>query len=170
MIAAQVPDGIEAHIDRLSGLDDPSKQLVAVVPVTGSIANHAGSHLVLPRLFFETKETDPFPAEESRSLPVDMHYPALEQEQITYVFPSGFALEGTPEEASLRWEENAAYKVVSKTSAGSITTARILARGFTLLEASEYGKLRDFYEKVVLADRQQIALSAPATAPAPATQ
>jgi len=170
MIAAQVPDGVEAHVDHLSGLDDPSKQLVAVVPVTGSIAGHTGSHLVLPRLFFEAKEMDPFPAEESRSLPVDMHYPAQEQEQITYVFPSGFALEGTPEEASVRWEENAAYKLVSKTNANSITTARILARGFTLLEASEYDKLRDFYEKVVLADRQQIALGAAATAPEPATQ
>ena len=165
MIAAQVPDGVQAHIDYLSGLEDPNKQLVAVVPVTGSIGNRTGSHLILPRLFFDSKATDPFPAEESRSLPVDLHYPAQEQEQVTYVFPAGFALEETPEDASMRWGENAAYKLVSKANANSITSARILARGFTLLDPSEYGKLRDFYDKVALADRQQIALTGPAAAP-----
>jgi hypothetical protein len=159
MIAAQVPDGIETHIDHISGLDDPSKQLVAVVPVTGSVAVHTGKHLVLPLLFFESKETDPFPTEEARSLPVDMHYPAQWQEQITYVFPSGFTLDAAPQDVSMKWEENAAYQTRFKVGAGTITSARILARGFTLLDASEYGKLRDFYEKVGAADRQQIALS-----------
>jgi transglutaminase-like putative cysteine protease len=164
MIVAQLPDGVEAHIDYLSGLDDPNKQLVAVVPVTGSIGNRTGSHLILPRLFFDSKETDPFPAETSRSLPVDLHYPAQEQEQVTYVFPAGFALEETPEDASMRWGENAAYQLRSKASANSITSARILARGFTLLDPSEYGRLRDFYDKVAHADRQQIALTGPAAA------
>ena len=164
MIAAQVPDGVQAHIDRITGIDDSSKQLVAVVPVSGSLAVHTGSHMVLPRLFFESKATNQFPSEESRTLPIDMHYPAQEQEQITYVLPSGFTLEAPPQDASMRWAENAAYQVRSKVDGGSITTSRILARGFTLLEASEYGKLRDFYQQVVEADRQQIAISAAQTA------
>ncbi|MGD0901815.1 MAG: DUF3857 domain-containing protein [Terracidiphilus sp.] len=165
MIAAQVPDGIQAHVEYLSGLDDPNKQLVAGVTVSGSIGNRAGSRLILPRLFFDSKATDPFPVQDSRSLPVDLHYPAQEQEQVTYVFPAGFALQETPEDASMRWGENAAYQLRSKANANSITSARILARGFTLLGPSEYGKLRDFYDKVALADRQQIALTGPAAAP-----
>jgi hypothetical protein len=159
-LQSQVPDGVQIYIDRIAGLDDPNKQLVAVLQVSGTLGTRTGSHLILPRLFFDSKTTDPFPAEEVRSLPVDVHYAAQEQEQITYLFPAGFALEGTPEDASMRWEENAAYKLVSKTDAGSITSARILARGFTLLGPAEYGKLRDFYDKVALADHQQIALSA----------
>jgi hypothetical protein len=158
-IASQVPDGIQAHVERISGLDDSSKQLVAVVPVTGSLAGLAGKHLVLPRLFFESKAANPYPAEESRTLPVDMHYPAQEQEQITYVFPSNYALEGAPQDASMKWEENAAYQLRSKVTADSITTARVLARGFTMIDAKEYGQLRDFYQKVAESDRQQIVLS-----------
>ena len=157
----QVPDGIQIHIERLAGLDDPTKQLVAVLPVTGSLGAHAGSHLVLPRLFFDSKETDPFPAAEARSLPVDMHYPAQEQEQIVYALPAGYEVEGTPPDSSLKWEENAAYQLRSKVDAGTVTTARILARGFTMLEAKDYGALHDFYEKVVVSDHQQIALTAP---------
>ena len=93
-------------------------------------------------------------------MPVDMHYPAQEQEQIIYAFPTGYALEGTPQDASLKWEENAVYQLRSKIDAGSITTVRVLARGFTVLDASDYGKLRDFYGKVALTDRQQIVLDA----------
>jgi hypothetical protein len=89
-----------------------------------------------------------------------MHYPAQEQEQITYVLPAGFALEATPADADTKWEENAAYKLRSKVDGGTITTARILARGFTMLDAKDYGPLRNFYEQVVVADRQQIVLSA----------
>jgi len=48
----------------------------------------------------------------------------------------------------------------SKADASSITTARLLARGFTLLDASEYGKLRDFYDKVATTDRQELVLTA----------
>jgi hypothetical protein len=93
-----------------------------------------------------------------------MHYPAQEQEQITYVFPSGYALEGTPQDASMKWEENASYQLRSKVTADSIVTARVLARGFTMIDAKEYGPLRDFYQKVAESDRQQIALgAAPAT-------
>jgi hypothetical protein len=88
-----------------------------------------------------------------------MRYPAQEQEQITYVLPSSYALEGAPQDASIKWEENAAYQLRSKVAAGSITTARVLARGFTLIDAKEYGALRDFYQKVVESDRQQIVLS-----------
>ena len=160
MIAAQVPDGVETHIDHVAFLDDPDKQLVAVVPVSGSIADHAGNHLVLPRLFFETKEADPFPAETERTLPIDMHYPSKEEEQITYEFPAGFSLEGTPQDASWKLEENAAYQLRSRADANSLTTVRVLARGFTILEPSEYDKLRDFYQKVATTDRQQVALTA----------
>ena len=164
MIGAEIPNGVQATIDHIAYLDDPDKQLIAVVPVTGSLSDHSGNHLVLPRLFFETKETDPFPSDPARTLPVDMHYPAQEQEKITYELPAGFALEGTPQDATLKWEENAAYEVRSITNASSITTARLLARGFTVLDATEYGKLRDFYDKVAVTDRQQVVLTAQHTA------
>jgi len=160
MIQQQAPDGVQLHLDRIAALDDPTKQLVAVVTVTGSLATHTGSHLVLPRLFFDTKTADPFPSEDVRALPVDMHYPAQEQEQITYVLPAGYALEATPADADTKWLENAAYKLRSKVDGGTITTARILARGFTMLDAKDYGPLRNFYEQVVVADRQQIVLTA----------
>jgi hypothetical protein len=158
-LAAEVPDGVQVQMDHIVGLDDPNKQLVAVLQVSGSIADKSGNHIAVPRVFFDAKETDPFPEEPGRTLPIDMHYPTAEKEQITYTLPKGLGPDGKPQDTTLKWEDNAAYTLKSKVDAGSITNGRSLARGFTVLDAADYGKLRDFYQKVVQADRQQIALT-----------
>lgn len=160
MLASQVPPGVAARVDRLANLDDPNKQLVALVTVSGSFASRTGSRLILPRLFFETRESNPYPPVDSRVLPVNIPYPSQDMEQITYSLPAGFGLEGKPEDAVMKWEENVAYQLKSKIEANSVTTARVLARGFTMLDAKEYNPLRDFFQKVVTADRQQLVLTA----------
>jgi hypothetical protein len=161
-ISRQIPNGISAHVQRIAGLEDINAPLVAVVQVTGSLAERTASRLIFPRLFFESKEAVPFPADATRTLPVDMHYPSQETEQITYVFPAGFALEGTPQDDKFRWEDNAAYQLRSKADASQIISARVLSRGFTLLEAKDYNQLRDFYQKVTTDDQQQLVLVAQA--------
>jgi hypothetical protein len=157
-LAAKAPQGTTVEVDHIAGLDDPSRQLVAVVNVSGTLGTKTGDKLTLPRLFFDTKEANPFPASTTRTLPVDMHYAAQEQEQITYGFPEGYVLEAAPEDAKLAWENNAVYQLRSKVEPTQITSARILARGFTLLDAKDYTALHDFYQKVVAADQMHIVL------------
>jgi hypothetical protein len=163
-LAAQMPAGIQARIDHLANIDEPGKQLLAIVPVSGSLAAPAGGRLILPRNFFRTREANPYPADESRVSPIDVHYPEQEQDQITYVLPAGFNLEAKPEDSAMKLEQNAAYQVKAKVDGSSVTNIRILARGFTLLEPSEYAELRDFYQKVATADRQELVLSPAAQA------
>jgi len=160
MLAQQVPAGIKASVDHMVYLDDLSKQLLAVIPVSGSLSKNASGRIELPRNFFEAQEENPFPVESPRELPVDMRYPAQEQEQITYVLPAGYVLEGTPQDTNLKWEENAAYQSRTKVDGSSITGARILARGFTLLDPKDYVPLHDFYQKVIAADQQPLVLTA----------
>lgn len=160
IIAQEVPAGIQASVDHVAYLDDPSRQLLAVIPVSGSFSKNADGRIVLPRMLFEAQEKNPFPQESSRELPIDMRYPAQEQEQITYVLPAGFSLERTPPDADLKWQENAAFQLRTKVQGSSVTGARILARGFTLLDARDYDGLRDFYQKVIAADQQPLVLSA----------
>lgn len=159
-IARQVPDGVQVHIDHIAGLDDPNVQLVAVVQVSGTLGSPAGHKLILPRFFFETKEAAPFPAEDNRVLPVDVHYAEQEQEQITYVLPAGYTLAGKPDDNKLVWETNASYQTKTVSDATSITTLRILARAFTLLDAKDYSGLHDFFQKVATNDQQQLVLNA----------
>ena len=158
VLAREVPDGIQARVDHVAYMDDPNKQLLAVVVVSGNLTR-TGSRLVLPRLFFETKATNPLPEDADRTLPIDMGYPAQEQEQITYVLPAGFALEAAPQDAKLNLEKNAAYALRTKVEGASITNSRVLARAFTILDAKQYGELRDFYQKVIATDQQQLVVS-----------
>ncbi len=159
IIAQQVPPGVHVAVDHVVYLDDSNRQLLAVIPVSGSFSRESDGRLVLPRTFFAAQEQNPFPAESSRELPVDMRYPAQEQEQITYALPPGFALAGTPEDAKLKWEGNAAYELRTKVEGRSITDARVFARAFTILDAKDYGQLHDFYQKVVAADQQPLVLA-----------
>ena len=159
ILAREVPEGIQAKVDRVAYLDDAGKQLLAVVPISGTLGTQSGNRLILPRLFFGSREGNPFPTNESRILPVDMGFPAQEQEQVTYVLPAGFGLEVMPPDEKFTFENNAAFQLRTKINGASVTNARILARGFTLLEAKDYGQLRDFYQKVVTAERQQLVVS-----------
>src|ERR1700739_1482694 len=61
MIAQQIPAGIQAAVDHLVYLDDSNKQLLAVIPVSGSFSRNADGRLVLPRTFFEAQERNQFP-------------------------------------------------------------------------------------------------------------
>ena len=73
---------------------------------------------------------------------------------------AGYALEGTPQDTNLKWEENAAYQSRAKVDGNSIIGAHILARGFTLLDPKDYVQLHDFYQKVISADQQPLVLTA----------
>jgi hypothetical protein len=164
MISGEVPSGVEARVDHVVNLDDASKQLLAIVPISGNIGTPAGARIVLPRSFFDTRESNPFPTDEGRTAPVDVRYPMQEQDQITYVLPTGFTVEGKPQDSAEKWEPNAVFQLKLKADASSITSARTLARGFTLLDAKDYTNLHDFYQKVATADQQQLVLAPAAQA------
>ena len=164
MIARQVPAGVEAKVDHVVNLDDPNKQLLAIVPVSGTLGTPAGARIVLPRSFFDTRESNPFPSDDARTSPVDVHYPMQEQDQITYVLPAGYSVEGKPQDSAEKWESNAVFQLKLKADATSVTSARTLARGFTLLDAKDYTGLHDFYQKVTTADQQQLVLASGAQA------
>lgn len=158
MIAAEVPAGVQATVDHVAYLDDTSKQLLAVIPVTGTLAGQSSGKIALPRFFFESREANPFPAESDRTLPIDMRYPAQDEDQITYQLPAGFTLESKPQDAILRFSQDAGYEARTRVNSNSVTNARILARGFTFLAPKDYAQVRDFYQKVVATDQQQLVL------------
>ena len=159
MMAAEIPAGVTVRTDHVANLEDYTKQLVAIVPVSGTLGTITGGRLILPRLLFESRESNPFPSNENRTLPVDMRYPTQDQEQITYEFPAGYTLEGKPADSVYHWEQNAVYQLKSKVDTNAVTTARVLSRGFTLLEAHEYEPLHNFFQKVVTDDQQQLVLA-----------
>jgi hypothetical protein len=99
----------------------------------------------LPGLFFESRAKHPFIAQDKRTIPIDVHFPVLDQDDVTYHLPPGFNVESMPQDSKTAWLDHALLKIHSSAAAGSITVLRTLASNFTLLEPQEYPNLHDFY-------------------------
>jgi hypothetical protein len=119
----------------------------------------AGTRLIVPTFFFETRGSKPFVNEAVRQLPVDMHYAERVTDQITYRLADGMTVDGAPQDASFSWPGHALFVAKSLTQPGQITTAQTLTRAFTIAKPDEYQDLRGFYQKVVAADQGQIVLA-----------
>ncbi|HTW79236.1 MAG TPA: DUF3857 domain-containing protein [Terracidiphilus sp.] len=159
-LEAIVPQGVEAHVDHFLGLDDPDRILMAVVKVKGTLGSAVGKRLAFPSFFFETHGSEPFVNEEKRLEPVDMQYGEQTAEQLTYHLPAGKMVEGAPQDARISWPAHAVYIAKTKSDPGQIIVARALARVFTDARPDEYPDLRGFYQKVAMADQEQIVLAA----------
>ena len=156
---ADLPEGVQADFDHFLGLDDPSVGLMGIVNVSGNIGSTTGKHFFLPGLFFDSRAKHPFVAQDKRTIPVDVHFPNLEQDHVTYHLPPGFNVESLPQDADTAWPDHALLKIHSSKEDGSVTVLRTLAYNFTLLDPKEYSNLHDFYLKVATADQQQLVLT-----------
>ena len=155
-----VPDGVEAHIDHFLSLDDPDKNLVAVVKLRGTLGTATSKRMLIPGFFFEARGHAPFVNQDKRLEAVDMHYGERVDEQITYHLPDGMTVEGAPADAKIPWTGHAAYVAKTVSAPGQVTVARILARAFSEAKPEEYQDLRGFYQKAAASDQQQLVLAA----------
>jgi hypothetical protein len=62
------------------------------------------------------------------------------------------------------WPDHAALVVKTAPGAGTVEIKHIFARAFVLLEAKEYPKLRDYYQKIASSDQEQLVLASGGTA------
>ena len=156
---AYVPDGIQADFDHFLGLEDYGVNLMGLVKVSGAMGSATGKHFFLPGLFFESRAKHPFVAEKDRTIPVDVHYPKMEQDEAIYHLPPGFTVDSAPQVTDLGWPNHALLKMAASSKDDLVNVKRVLAYNYTILSSSEYGDLHDFYEKVATADQQQLVLS-----------
>ncbi|MGD0832160.1 MAG: hypothetical protein ABR907_14550, partial [Terracidiphilus sp.] len=113
----------------------------------------------LPGLFFESSGKHPFVTDDKRTTPIDVHYPEMQQDELTYHLPPGFNVESLPQDASASWPNYAVLKIHSSAADNAVSVQRALAYNFTLLDPKDYPSLHDFYLKVATADQQQLVLT-----------
>jgi transglutaminase-like putative cysteine protease len=154
-----MPDGVEVDFDHFLALDDYESNLMAIVKVSGNIATATGKHFFLPGLFFQARAKHPFVAQDKRDVPVDVHYASMQQDEVTYHLPDGFAVESSPQTTTLTWPDHAMLKIASGTKGSTVTVARNFAHNYAILDAKEYADLHDYFQKVAAADQQQLVLT-----------
>jgi hypothetical protein len=154
-----VPDGVQADFDHFLGLDDANAQLLAIVKVSGTLGTATGKRFFLPGAFFESHAKHPFVAEDKRTIPVDVKYALMYKDDVIYRLPDGYAVESTPQAADLNWTGHALMKAKASATSSGVEAARVLAYNYTLLDPGDYGNLHDFYQKVAMADQEQVVLT-----------
>jgi hypothetical protein len=155
----EIPDGVQADFDHFLGLDDYSANLIGIVKVSGNIGTATGKRFFLPGMFFESRAKHPFVAEEKRATPIDVHYPMLTEDEVTYHLPAGYTVESAPQAAKNNWPDHAILAVASEASGDAVKIDRTLAYNFTLLGPKDYSDLHGFYQKVATADQQPLVLT-----------
>lgn len=158
-IQADLPEGIQAVFDHFLGLDEYNLNLIAVVNVSGNIGSKTGKYFFLPGLFFESRSHHPFVAESKRTIPIDVHFPEMDIDEVMYHLPPGFIFQSAPQDADTAWPGYALLKIHSSADKDMVTINRTLAYNFTLLDSKDYPSLHDFYLKVASADQQQLVLT-----------
>jgi len=165
-IKTMVPEGVEAHIDHFTALDDPDSKLVAFVKAQGSAGTATSKRVLVPGLFFAARGVHPFVDQDKRLTPVDMQYAEEISDQVIYHLPTGLQAESVPQAGKIPWEHHALLLIKSKADPGQVTITRTFARAFTFATTDEYQALHDFYQKVAAADQQQVVLTRATTATA----
>jgi len=160
-LESMVPEGVEAHVESFTGLDDPDAVLTAKIMAHGTLGSATSKRLLLPGFFFETRGAHPFVDQAKRIEPVDMQFGEVITDQIVYHLPVGYAVESAPQDAAIPWVGYAKLAAKTRTDPGQITIARLFSRAFSQIKPEQYSDLRSFYQKVATSDQQQLVLSAP---------
>jgi len=157
-LSQSLPEGVEAAFDHFQGLDDYESNLVAFVNLSGKAGTMTGKHFFLPGLLFETRAKHPFVAQDKRNTSIDMHFPIVETDDVTYHLPQGYTLENAPHAGNVQITGLALLKIDSSPKSGALQVVRNFSRSFTVLGPEMYERLHEFYLDAATADQQQVVL------------
>jgi hypothetical protein len=155
-----VPSGLEVHFTRFANLDNPDADLTGYATVSGVPGTATPTRLMMPGWFFASPGERLFTEQPNRTQPVDMHFAAQVKDGVLFHLPAGYTVESLPQATTVPWTGRAAFQSKATANGNDVTATRTLSRAFTLLGADEYGQLRDFFQKVSVADQQQLVLKA----------
>jgi hypothetical protein len=158
-INGYLPEGVQAEFENFLGLADLDSNLTASVRVNGNLGTVTGKHVFVTGSFFEVKSKHPFVAQDKRTIPVDLHFPRTERDDVTYRLPAGYRAEVDSKPNAVNWPDHAKLTITTSGGTDGVHVVRMLVYNYTILGPDEYGSLHDFYQKVAAADQQQITLT-----------
>jgi len=158
-LKSMLPQGINASVEKLEGLETSNGYLAATAKVSGPLGSVTGKRLIVPAFLFSSAAHAQFVSEEKRESAVDMKYAEQVIDDVIYHLPAGFSVQSAPAPAQFPWPDHAALVVKTQVSPGVIDMKHIFARAFVLLDPKEYPALRDYYQKIAAADQQPLVLT-----------
>ncbi|WP_181304913.1 DUF3857 domain-containing protein [Rufibacter sp. XAAS-G3-1] len=148
-----VREGIK--IQNLENLQEPFKKEYQLNR-TGDSA--PSSLLYLSPMLTHGQDENPFKLA-TRQFPIDFGTPVEETYMFTYQLPEGYELEEVPQSSAVTLPGNAAkFSYMTQMVNGQLQIISRLNINKTFFEASEYGNLREFYNRMVAKHAEKIVL------------
>jgi hypothetical protein len=156
-MAETLPSGVKAELDGFDGLGDYESDLTAHIKISGDLGASTAKRMILPGFLFEARSKQRF-EDETRQLPIDLHYATVEQDDITYHFPAGMKVGSIPRNDDFAWANVVGVTVTVKQSGNAVTVRRTFARNSAVLPSTYYENLRYVYQRMATTDQQPIVL------------
>lgn len=119
---------------------------------------HAGNLIYLSPGVGMLRDSNPF-VSPTRKLPINFHYPFIENQVFVYNIPEGYSIQELPENTSFQMLDGSGiyiYKV--DTNDQQLTIAVSLVINKTLFIPSDYTEIREFFEMLVTKNREKVVL------------
>jgi len=147
----------EHHFEGVNNTNEPVSEKLNVK--MKDVAMFTGERIYLNPLIFSAIEDNPFKLKE-RKYPVDFGYKDMEYETVTIDIPEGYVIEEMPQSIKITMPGNkASYAVsVSKLGESKIQIATNLTRAQTIFVAEEYEGLKEFFNRIIDKNKEQIIL------------
>jgi Domain of Unknown Function with PDB structure (DUF3857)/Transglutaminase-like superfamily len=160
-LRAMLPSGSSAHLDSITGGDDPEQQLTAGFKVEiPSFASRAGKRMLVPTDVFETTARQPF-AHGERKNPVYFDYPFYLMDDVQISLPANLQVENLPQTQPVK--SDFAFYESKRTANGNVLAfSRDFAMGGIAFLPKDYDALRKFFAGVASGDSEQVVLTSAA--------
>ena len=95
---------------------------------------------------------------------MDVQYAKSESDDVTYRLPASYKVESGPEASHVEWADHAKLAITTTIDGDGVHVTRDHANNYTIVDPKDYGNLHEFYQKMAVADQQQVVLVRVATA------
>ncbi len=162
-LGASLPEGFSVKATQVSGLAEPvttasAPPLIVQMELTGTLPASSGGEISAPGSLFEARAGQVFTAEK-RDTPVDLRYPSVSQDVVTFLLPAGTKAKSAPADAMIPLAESARLVVKHSPEENRYTIVRMLIQGKTFYGTSDYPELKAFYAKVSGQDADKIVFA-----------
>jgi len=121
-------------------------------------ADVIGDKIYFSPMFMFGIKTNPFKSEK-REFPIDFVYPMEDKYMLFIKIPEGYEVESLPTSSVLEFEDNLlAYKYQLKNVNNSLQISVVFSINSSLIPATYYSLIKDFFSKVVEKNNEQIVL------------
>ena len=152
-----LPGDSEVHLQGTPNWDETETHLAAEFKISSPLATSAGKRWLLPAHIFQVNQKPVFSASQ-RINPIYFWYPTREIDEVHVKLPAGVEVESMPPNDSVKLDYAVYTTKQKQEGANAIMAYRDLAMAGIAFQATEYPRLKTFYDQTKAGDDQQVIL------------